>query len=407
MANRYYKGSLLDCVQDLPVLFSHPDSELLKKWLPPLTWQGFAIYLGWILLQAILFAFVPGTPTYGQITPTGHKLLYNINGFRCYIISHILFYLATYTFKLFKPTIIYDYYYDMFIPANLCGYGLSLFSWIKAHVAPTNSDCKFSGNALYDWWMGIELHPRIGNFDIKLFLNSRPGMSGWGFVAWSFAAKQYELNHYISNSTILVYIFYQIYIIDFLWAEDWYLDTIDIKHDHLGTYLCWGDCVWVGYAYSVQIQYLLGVDPIDWTIAQALAIMALNLTGIAIFRYANNQKRYFREANGNYNIMGKKATYLRTKYKLADGTVHESLLLTSGFWGIARHFNYVGDLTMSLSWGLACGITNILPHFYLLYMTLLLLHRIHRDEKRLEAKYSNDWKKFCELVPYKILPGIY
>jgi len=165
--------------------------------------------------------------------------------------------------------------------------------------------------------------------------------------------------------------------------------------------------VWVAYAYSIQIQYLLAVDPIDWTITQALAIMALNLTGIAIFRFANNQKRYFREANGNYYIMGKKATYLRTKYKLADGTVQESLLLTSGFWGIARHFNYVGDLTMSLSWGLACGIANILPYFYLFYMTLLLLHRIHRDEKRLEAKYVTDWKKFCELVPYKIFPGIY
>jgi len=297
----------------------------------------------------------------------------------------------------------------MFIPANICGYAFSIFAWIKAHIAPTNNDCKFSGNAFYDWWMGIELHPRIGNFDIKLYLNGRPGMCGWGFVAWSFVAKQYETYGYVANSTILVYIFYQIYIIDFLWAEDWYLDTIDIKHDHLGTYLCWGDCVWVIYTYDIQIQYLLCLPPINWTMLQVIAIMALNLIGIAIFRTANNQKRYFRESNGNYTIWGKKATFLRTQYKLADSgsTVRESLLLTSGFWGIARHFNYVGDLTMSLSWGVACGFNAILPHYYLLYMTLLLLHRIHRDEKRLEAKYLSDWKKFCEIVPYKIIPGIY
>ena len=30
------------------------------------------------------------------------------------------------------------------------------------------------------------------------------------------------------------------------------------------------------------------------------------------------------------------------------------MLLTSGYWGLARHFNYIGDLTMCIGWAVAC-----------------------------------------------------
>lgn len=33
-------------------------------------------------------------------------------------------------------------------------------------------------------------------------------------------------------------------------------------------------------------------------------------------------------------------------------------LMVSGWWGIARHINYVGDWTMAWSWCLPCGTLN-------------------------------------------------
>lgn len=38
------------------------------------------------------------------------------------------------------------------------------------------------GNPLYDFFIGRELNPRIGNFDLKYFCELRPGLIGW--VSW-------------------------------------------------------------------------------------------------------------------------------------------------------------------------------------------------------------------------------
>jgi len=37
----------------------------------------------------------------------------------------------------------------------------------------------FVGNPLYDFFMGRELNPRIGDFDLKYFCELRPGLIGW------------------------------------------------------------------------------------------------------------------------------------------------------------------------------------------------------------------------------------
>lgn len=37
----------------------------------------------------------------------------------------------------------------------------------------------FVGNIFYDFFMGRELNPRIGNFDLKYFCELRPGLIGW------------------------------------------------------------------------------------------------------------------------------------------------------------------------------------------------------------------------------------
>lgn len=81
-------------------------------------------------------------------------------------------------------------------------------------------------------------------------------------------------------------------------------------------------------------------------------------------------------------------------------------MLISGFWGISRHPNYMGDLIMSLSWSLPAG-TCIIAYFYPIYFLGLLVSRFERDEKNCRKKYGQDWEKYCEKVPYKIFPFIY
>lgn len=44
--------------------------------------------------------------------------------------------------------------------------------------------------------------------------------------------------------------------------------------------------------------------------------------------------------------------------------------------------------------------------FLLVYLTILLVDRAWRDDLRCAEKYKGDWVRYCELVPYKIIPGV-
>ena len=41
---------------------------------------------------------------------------------------------------------------------------------------------------------------------------------------------------------------------------------------------------------------------------------------------------------------------IQVEYNTHDGKKKKSKLLTSGFWGLARHLNYVFELLLALSW---------------------------------------------------------
>lgn len=63
-------------------------------------------------------------------------------------------------------------------------------------------------------------------------------------------------------------------------------------------------------------------------------------------------------------------------------------LLVSGWWGKARHINYLGDIILGVSYCLPCGVRSVLPYIYPIYLTLLLVHREVRDEKQMGRKYG-------------------
>src|SRR5690606_26290015 len=196
----YFQGSLLAPLQ------AYLSGELaLSAMLPSFEWGALKVYLLWFALQVVLALFLPDfihrlVPYYrggqqkGAITPAGNQLAYNINGLQAWIVSHALFFAGAYYFNWFSPTIIADYWGPMLLLANLMGYAVALFVYIKSHRFPTSrEDRKFSGNVLYDFYMGIEFNPRIGSFDFKLFFNGRPGIVAWTLINFSFAASQYAI----------------------------------------------------------------------------------------------------------------------------------------------------------------------------------------------------------------------
>jgi delta14-sterol reductase len=113
--------------------------------------------------------------------------------------------------------------------------------------------------------------------------------------------------------------------------------------------LSFGDLVWVPFIYSVQTRYL-AVYPLDIGIWGLILVLGVQAIGYYIFRSANNQKNRFRTNPNDPRV--KHLKYIQTN--------SGSKLLTTGWWGCARHINYLGDWVMSWSYCLPTGIAGYL-----------------------------------------------
>ena len=106
-------------------------------------------------------------------------------------------------------------------------------------------------------------------------------------------------------------------------------------------------------------------------------------------------------------IWGRPAEYLTATYTTEKGEQKQSLLLLSGWWGIARHIHYVPELSAAFLWSCG-GLFNmtIMPLTYFLFLLPLLIDRAFRDDERGPLKYGKFWDEYRRHVPYKIVPGL-
>ncbi|PVH73573.1 ERG4/ERG24 ergosterol biosynthesis protein [Cadophora sp. DSE1049] len=357
-------------------------------------------YFAWLVFQIVLFQYLPSKISTGQLTPAGHRLEYRTNGLLAWFVTHVLFGAAV-AVGIVDAAVIARNWGSLLVVANLTGFLLTGIVYVKARVWPTyEKDSKFSGSFFYDLYMGVELNPRIGkSFDFKLFTNTRPGIVAWTLIDLSFLALQYQLHGTITNSLILAASLHAIYVLDLFINEDWYVRTIDITHDHFGFYLGWASLAWLPSMYTLQVQYLaLHNPPIVLSNFATVCIACVGVSAYALFRSVNHQKD-----------LGRKARVLRVKYWTAgdEGRVHGAVLLCGGWWGVARHVNYVADLGMAYAMCATCGLDNLLPWTYAIFMTILLVHRCWRDEERCAKKYGKGWEAYCKEVRWVMVPGVY
>ncbi len=412
MTNVKYGGSLEDLSNNLQWTdFYVPLSELIA--VAKVIGLWFVFQWGLSGLPDVCSFFLPGYVgdlQKGSTTPAGNILTYNVNGLQAWIITHLLFVLGVWCGML-NPSWVVNKWIAIFYVANIIGYSLTFFAYLKAHLFPTYpEDNKISGYPDYDMIMGVEFNPRMFGIDFKLFFNGRPGIILWSLLNLCFAYHQYALFGVVTNSMVLVNLLQGLYVVDFFWNERWYLKTIDICHEHFGFYLAWGDCVWLPFMYTLQGCYLAH-NPVVLSETTAYLILILGMLGYVVFRWANYQKDRFRRMikDGVASVVwGKRASYIFCNYHTLDGKERVSFLLVSGFWGLARHMNYVGDILLSSMWCFSCGLGHLLPHFYTIYIVTLLVTRTFRDETRCRQKYGQEvWDDYCKIVPYRFIPYVY
>jgi 7-dehydrocholesterol reductase len=290
-----------------------------------------------------------------------------------------------------------------------------MFLTFKGIYFPSTQDSGSSGSLVKDYLWGTELYPRVFGLDLKRFINCRFSMTFWQLAGLSFCYRSYTLH----DNTLDWGLFFSalsqyLYLFKFFLWEMGYMRSIDIIVDRAGFEIQWGCLVWVPAVYTFHsrflVQYPSGLDfPV------ALALFALSIAGVVFNYMADRERDVFRATKGEALVWGKKPKYITASYTIVDRTtgqtsIKSSLLLASGFWGVARHFQYFFELTAAWSW---CLLANpffqngIFPLFYAVFLTYLLIDRADRDSKKCHLKYGKHYEEYCTLVPYKILPGIY
>jgi 7-dehydrocholesterol reductase len=375
--------------------------------LPRPTLTGFVLLAAWYLIQAALMLWLPGRRVLGAVSPAGHRLEYRVNGLLAWLVVHLAAFVVAFHWRLLPPTLVHDHWGGLLVAANVAGLLAALAVWIKAHVAPTHAaDRRFTGSLVHDFYAGIELNPRLGPLDLKLFHIGRIGMLAWTLINASFAARQYETLGYLTTSMLVLLVLQTLYVVDLFAREEWYLHTTDIQHDRFGFYLAWGGVVWLPFMYTLPAAYLAATR-VDLSPVAVLAVLALGLAGYGLFLSANRQRSRFRATGGRAPVWGAPPRAIPARYVTADGQVHDTALLASGWWGLARHPNYIGDIMMALAFSLTCGFDHLLPYFYAIYLPALLVHRALRDERRCRDKYGAAWDAYCAAVPWRIVPGVW
>ncbi len=371
-------------------------------WGSKTAWVIIGIYAA---VELILMKVLPGKTVYGPTTPMGYTPVYKNNGFSAFLLSIALFWLFGFYLKVFDPVIIYDHFGEILGALNVFSLTFCLLLYFKGIYMPSTPDSGSSGNPLFDYYWGTDLYPRILGINVKHFANSRFGMMSWPLLIIAFAAKQQQL-YGLSDSMIVSVALQIIYVGIFFYYESGYFKTMDIQEDRAGYYLIWGVMVWVPAVYTLTAHYLVH-HPIDIGPVYASILVVVALLGFYSKTNMNRQRINVREHDGNYKIWGHPAKIIRAKYKDDKGQARESILLIDGWWGITRHFHYVGEILGALCWSLPALFDNFMPYFYVVYLTILLFHRAKRDDVKCRLKYGKYWDEYCEKVPYKVIPGIY
>jgi 7-dehydrocholesterol reductase len=356
------------------------------------------------IFQLLLIRYLPGKTFYGPITPAGNVPVYRANGPLAYGITLAAFYLCAYQFHLFSPTIIYDHFPALIGALSLFSLLFCVFLLFKGLWAPSSTDSGSSGNFIFDYYWGTELYPRIFGWDVKLFTNCRFGLMSWPLILLSLAAKQQQL-HGLTDSMIVSVALQLIYITKFFFWESGYLRSLDIMHDRAGFYICWGCLVWVPGIYTSPTFYLVN-HPDTLGLFWATTIFVVGTAFILINFWADRQRQRVRETEGRCLIWGKIPDITIARYTTTLGEHKQNILLTSGWWGFARHFHYVPEILGAFCWSLPALFSNFLPYFYVVFLTILLIERAYRDDRRCAKKYGSDWTLYCQKVPYKIIPFV-
>ena len=216
----------------------------------------------------------------------------------------------------------------------------------------------------------------------------------------SFAAHHFLVHPDDPSPGVVLYVaLFTWFICDYLVFERVHLYTYDFVAERLGFKLVWGCLTFYPYFYAVGLWSVADL-PNPQTPAWLLVLSAvIFFAGWTLARGSNMQKFAFKR-DPDHVFLGRMPARI-----FSDG---KQSVLYSGFWGVSRHVNYLGEFLMACGLALSLGWPLVLgPWLYPLYYVALLLPRERADDRRCAKKYGPLWERYRQKVPWRIVPGIY
>ncbi len=323
---------------------------------------------------------------------TGQLLRYRLNGPLVFVVTIGLWLLAGYSGLM--P---WDWLWDH----RLSGAAGALALGVVASAVVVLTAPGRGGSVLNEFYLGRRLNPRMfaGRVDAKMFLYVF-GATYLELNLLSFAVHHYLTFPHDPSPAVLLYVaLFTWFICDYLVFEPVHLYTYDLFAERVGFKLVWGCLFFYPYFYGVGLWAVADLPnphaPIWLLVLSAIVFFA----GWSLARGANMQKFRFK-LDPEQTFLG-----LFRPEVISDG---ERRLLCSGFWGVSRHVNYLGEILMATGLALSLGYpTLVAPWLYPLYYILLLVPRERDDDRRCAAKYGALWDEYRRRVPWRIVPRVY
>ena len=372
-------------------LFELSRTEAIAGFFTPL-----AIFAVFFLAQLVL----PGrrVPGYVINPKTGEPRNYRLNGVLVFALALIVWAWA------FEPMgIPRDWFYHSSFYAVVGG---TVFTAIFAVLAVFSQPRDEIGNPLMALWKGRaqEISFFGERFDVKMYFYVVGGTM-LSLNALSGAVYHYERFGEDSNPGVFLYAgFFTFYILDYFIFERVQLYTYDLIHEKLGFMLIWGGLVVYGWLFILPLWGMAAhPDPgfsTAWTYVWLIGTATLFLLGWSIGRGANLQKYTFKRWPDR-KFLG----IIEPRYIQAG----DRKILCSGLWGVARHFNYMGEGFLALSIALVFGhFANPWAWTYFVFVVTFFTFRQRGDDKLCAEKYGADkWAEYKARVKYRIFPGVY
>ncbi len=400
MSLTFFKGALF-----LPLSFS-----ALTGYLSEAAPSVFAaeVFLGFVVIQMLLAYCLPGFKVQGLPIPSqnNQQLTYLCNGIPCWYVTLTLAAVLHFT-GLFPLNLLADNMGSIMTVGVIFADLLALYLFLLKRVTKTEDTP--TGSTIYDFFMGVNLNPRIGRLDLKFFSEIRVPWILLFFLTVSAAVKQYQLLGYVTYPMIFMLIAHGLYVNACMKGEECIPTTWDIFHEKFGWMLIFWNYVGVPFVYCFQSFYILR-NNVQLSLTYMLPLLGVLLGAYYVWDTANSQKNRFR--------MQQRGTFIKRKAfpQLPWGTLKNpkhiktksgSLLLTDGWYRYGRKIHYTADTVMAMTWGFSCGFSDFLPYLYPIFFIGMITHRYTRDMERCAKKYGADWSMYCKTVKYKFIPFIY